>query len=242
MGYYDIHSHILSGMDDGPPMLDDALALAWAYSRDGAAGVIATPHFSLGSDVQEFLMRRDTSLDMLKRGIRSMKIKLDVKPGCELMIGLVEDFEAAFKVVEKFARRLCLNESHLLLVEFPDGPEPLWFRDSLNRMQKIGLQPVVAHLERYFWLRNRKLLESLVEKGIYFQVNADCLRRFLNSSSILMRSFTSARLVRFIATDAHDANGRRPGLGSLPYRKYFWQFENSSALCQNGQDHIFHAV
>ena len=40
----DIHCHLLPGIDDGPPNLEAALALAQALVADGITHVIATPH------------------------------------------------------------------------------------------------------------------------------------------------------------------------------------------------------
>src|SRR6478736_2927810 len=40
----DVHCHILPGVDDGPELLDDSLALCRALVRDGITTAIATPH------------------------------------------------------------------------------------------------------------------------------------------------------------------------------------------------------
>ena len=40
----DLHAHLLPGIDDGPPDLAAALALADAAVRDGTRVVAATPH------------------------------------------------------------------------------------------------------------------------------------------------------------------------------------------------------
>ena len=42
----DLHCHILPGVDDGPPSLDETLALARAQAEAGISRVAATPHVS----------------------------------------------------------------------------------------------------------------------------------------------------------------------------------------------------
>jgi hypothetical protein len=43
-GMIDIHCHLLPGIDDGPPTLEAALALAHALVQDGITQVVCTPH------------------------------------------------------------------------------------------------------------------------------------------------------------------------------------------------------
>ena len=40
----DIHCHLLPGIDDGPPTLEAALALAQACVDDGITHTVVTPH------------------------------------------------------------------------------------------------------------------------------------------------------------------------------------------------------
>src|SRR3954469_25804967 len=41
---FDLHSHILPGVDDGAATLDESLEMARFYVRDGITHVVATPH------------------------------------------------------------------------------------------------------------------------------------------------------------------------------------------------------
>ena len=41
---YDIHCHILPGIDDGPDQLEDSLTMARLAAEDGTRTVVATPH------------------------------------------------------------------------------------------------------------------------------------------------------------------------------------------------------
>jgi len=42
----DLHCHILPGIDDGPEMIEDSVAIARAAAASGTRTIIATPHVS----------------------------------------------------------------------------------------------------------------------------------------------------------------------------------------------------
>src|SRR6266702_7027112 len=46
VGYVDIHSHVLYGMDDGAKTLEDSLAMLQLAASDGTSDIVATPHAS----------------------------------------------------------------------------------------------------------------------------------------------------------------------------------------------------
>ena len=46
MGWVDLHSHILPGMDDGAPDLETSLQMCQALHELGFSVICATPHVS----------------------------------------------------------------------------------------------------------------------------------------------------------------------------------------------------
>src|SRR6267142_2138433 len=44
MSYSEIHFHLLPGVDDGPPSLEQSLELAQLAVADGTRTIVATPH------------------------------------------------------------------------------------------------------------------------------------------------------------------------------------------------------
>ena len=51
--FFDIHSHILHGVDDGAKDLDESIALLEDIYSQGITDVIATPHFYPQTDILE---------------------------------------------------------------------------------------------------------------------------------------------------------------------------------------------
>lgn len=239
-GYYDIHSHILPGIDDGPAALPQALELAAAYVADGAAGLVATPHYVMGMGIAEFLRRRQEALDSLMRGLREKGIDLSIKLGAEVSMIPKEKGSSSYREIEENAQSLCLGDTNLMLVEYPAGPEPVWFEESIYRLQKMNVQPVLAHAERYGWLKNKKRLAKLIDKGAYLQVNAGSLRGLFTPYRGFAKELLGSDYVHFVATDSHDARRRRPKMSCLSKGRIFWHLDNSKALFGHKGEHIFY--
>lgn len=239
-GYYDIHSHILPGIDDGPATLSQSLELAAAYVADGATGIIATPHYAMGSGITEFLRRRQEAMDSLLRGLRDKGINLSLKLGAEVSMMPKEKGSAPYREIEESAQSLCLGDTNLMLVEYPAGPEPVWFEESIYRLQKVNVQPVLAHAERYGWLKAKKRLAKLVDKGAYVQVNAGSLKGMFTPYREFARQLLGSDYVHFIATDSHDVKRRRPQMSSVSKGQIYWHLDNSKALFNHKGEHVFY--
>ena len=48
LGLYDIHCHIVPGVDDGAVNLEEAVKMVEAQYKQGIRTIIATPHFRKG--------------------------------------------------------------------------------------------------------------------------------------------------------------------------------------------------
>lgn len=239
-GYYDIHNHILPGVDDGPEDLQGSLELAKACITDGALGIIATPHVSLGSDLPGFISRRNAAMAELTGTLASRGIDLALKPGAEVMIRHNGAAQKAYDDFEKLGSQLTLGNSNLLLVEYGVTNEPLWFEDSLFRFQDIGFQPVIAHMERYPWLKSQSRVEKLADKGIYMQVNVESLKGLFSVDAMRMRRMIKSGLVHFVATDAHGIERRKPEMATADQKQIMNLLANSEMLFKHeGSDTLY---
>ena len=107
----DIHAHILPGIDDGARNWEETGRLLEAAWAQGVRHIIATPHFSRKTDMEQ--------LRQLKAGVR----ELAHRKGLELEISLGQElryFEELPLYLEQ-GRALTLAESRYALVEFKPG-------------------------------------------------------------------------------------------------------------------------
>jgi protein-tyrosine phosphatase len=206
--WVDLHSHVLPGIDDGPPDTDGALALARAARDDGVAVLAATPHVRVDhpdvvpSELADRVAALQTALD-------GAGIAVEIVQGGEVDLFWAADAdEAALRAVSYGGR------GSDLLVETPYGSLPPVFEEGLFRLTALGYRVLLAHPERSPALRSDAArLEALVRRGVLVQVTAAALvqrspaRRF---ATALVRE----RLAHVIASDAHGAQTvDRAGLG-----------------------------
>ena len=161
----DIHAHILPGIDDGARNWEETGRLLEAAWAQGVRHIIATPHFSRKTDMEQ--------LRQLKAGVR----ELAHRKGLELEISLGQElryFEELPLYLEQ-GRALTLAESRYALVEFKPGDGFQTIRRAVRELVQYGFIPVLAHAERYLCLRETGRTEELVQSGACLQVNAESL-------------------------------------------------------------------
>lgn len=202
----DLHTHILPGIDDGPPTLPEALALARATVRAGVSTVVATPHVSPRYPNDPTTMRR--ALRALRSALAAEGIALTVHPGAEL------DLERAVSLSDAELLRLRLGSGPYLLLESPlsplsGDPEPL-----VRSIQDRGHQILLAHPERSpVFQRDPGQLERLIAHGALTSVTAGAVGgRFGEPARGLAVHLLEEGLAHDLASDMHDDHGRPPGI------------------------------
>jgi protein-tyrosine phosphatase len=200
---FDLHCHILPGVDDGASCLEEAIAMARFCVLDGITHIAATPHCNRYTR----LLRADILPHVagLNAELAEAGVPLTVLPGSEVQV-----IDSALYRREFEAGLYC----HLgagfafTLLEFnwndelypPDAPELVtWLRSR-------GTTPIVAHPERHgFFGKDSARLRALVDAGAWLQVTVDSLLGNhgpapQSSGEELLRTYPDAVL----ATDAHN--------------------------------------
>ena len=202
---YDIHCHILPGIDDGPERLEQALAMARIAFADGIQTVVATPHAAriaaLGG--REGLEQR---VQAFSGELRANAIDLAVAMGVEYLLSM--------ELLEETQRgaAIGLNGSRYLLVEIDFLQYPSYTEEALFQLQLEGFTPVLAHPERQATIQERpELLVGLVERGVLSQITGGSLMGYFGraaqkSAEHLLRQ----NLVHLLASDGHSATANRP--------------------------------
>lgn len=198
----DLHSHILPQMDDGSASAEESAQLLVLLQQQGVTTVAATPHFYANRENPEaFLRRREDAFAKLPAPKDAPKVILGAEvayfPGmgtCDALIPLQ------------------LGNSGLLLVEMPFGPwDDRVVNDILNIPLRLGLIPVLAHVDRY---RTRtqfpKYYRLFLENNVLFQCNADVFETFLGQRWALRQ--IRGGIIHFLGSDCHNLTTRAPKL------------------------------
>lgn len=205
----DLHTHVLPAIDDGANDLDETLAMLTIAVADGTATIVGTPHYA-GYDGTDptYPHRVAERLAMVRQRIRERNLPIEVHGGFELSL------TPALAELGPAARALGIHASRYLLVELPFTIWPPFAHEVLFRLQSAGLRPILAHVERYaVVLRDEEVARDLVRRGTLLQVNSDSLlgrggRRIQRCA----RHLLDRGLISFLASDAHSAGHRPPGL------------------------------
>lgn len=166
-GMVDLHTHVLFDIDDGADTIEESLALLREAEDCGIVKMALTPHFSVGEDVGEFLERRNERFEKLKKAAGKEGVGILLKCGAEVYIT-----DEIYNEVE--LDRLVIGESRVILSEFKyHGLSGEKFLDYIDEIMSHKLIPLIAHPERYSYLRRSKVLvNSLISRGALMQVNA----------------------------------------------------------------------
>lgn len=208
-GFYDIHCHILPGVDDGARDMEESL---WMLNKEYAEGVrhiILTPHFRyemfephMNIVTRQFMQLRRAAMDI---GEGDLQLYL----GCEL--------HSSMDMVEclRKGRRLTMVGSRYVLVEFSNNDEKTYIEERIRALLMNGFIPIIAHVERYNATRNDLgFLSDLRSAGAYIQVNADTISGESGfGAKMYAKKLMKQNLIDFVGSDGHRKNERIPQIG-----------------------------
>lgn len=161
----DMHSHLIPGIDDGAPDMVSSISYIKELQQLGYRKIITTPHILSGlyPNTPEIILG---GLNSVKQELAALQIDIEIHAAAEYFIN--ESFQALLK--EKTP--LLTLKDNLVLVEVSMITAPLELQEVLFEMQLQQYQPVLAHPERYVYLRSRmEFFEEIKSAGALFQLN-----------------------------------------------------------------------
>lgn len=196
----DLHSHLLPGVDDGSRSLEQSRTVLSRLAEQGLVGICLTPHLLASQAPAGFPEAHDwaykTLCQVLPEGLR-------VYRGAEVML----DRPLETRVGQE--RRVTLNGSRYLLVEFPRMVAAQTVEHALALVVATGLVPLVAHPERYRCCRPENALRWK-GLGALLQVDGPTLLS-PRPRGDRARELVSAGLADIAAADNHgDERSLRP--------------------------------
>jgi protein-tyrosine phosphatase len=200
--FVDMHSHLLSGIDDGAKDLAASIALIEKMSSYGIKNFITTPHI-LGDvypNTSEIIKSKLKAVkdELLERNITD----INIDAAAEYMMD--EQFSA---MIEKDEKILTLKDN-LVLVEMSYFSAPINLYDVLFQLQLKGYKPVLAHPERYpFYHTDFKSYYKLKQAGCLFQLNLLSLTdHYGKGVQKTAEKILKEKLYDFVGTDTHHQN------------------------------------
>lgn len=206
----DIHSHIVFDVDDGPRNLADSRALLEESYRQGVRTIISTSHRRKGmfETPENKIAEHFKLVQEIAKGISD---DLTVLYGAEIYY--------TSDVLDKLEKKIIPNlaDTRYALIEFSMTTPYKEIHAALSNVLRLGITPVVAHIERYHCLENdEKKVRDLIDMGCYMQINSSSVLKpklfgdkykFMKKRA---RFFLEKDLVHFVASDMHNLDDRPP--------------------------------
>jgi len=197
MGFVDLHSHVLAGIDDGAPDLTTGLTMLEALARAGFSDVCATPHQKAG----QFLPSADEIA-------RAWNAALGAVGAAHPTLHLAAENMWDDVFFERSQRDAVpsYDAGPAFLFELRPQLIPVGLLEHLFRLRTGGKVPVLAHPERYEALWSDDDLTGQLARSCAFVVDLPAVagyhgRRECKAARLLLQR----GLVRAAASDAHTA-------------------------------------
>lgn len=200
MKLIDIHCHILPRIDDGPGMVEEAMAILEDMHKQDICCVIATPHY-----------RKEMFEPSMKRVLYSYKQMQELarEKGMALKLGCEYYRDEDIFSDLKNKKRPTMARGEYVLVEFSTNDMFATIRNYVYELIARGYKPIIAHVERYFSCQSFDKIRELRELGAYIQINADSV---IGNMGWKWKKFCmelmKQDLVDFIASDTHNTRNR----------------------------------
>ncbi|WP_442787021.1 tyrosine-protein phosphatase [Flavobacterium suncheonense] len=200
VGYTDIHSHILFGIDDGAKKVEDSNFLMESLISFGFSKCITTPHTieQVWDNTPEIITAKREELQKLSPELTT---KLQLEAASEYMIN--ESFVRLFQE----GRLLTLKDKYVL-VEISYLSPPLHLQETLFQLQIAGYIPVLAHPERYaYFHHNFEEYQKLKKAGCLFQLNLlSAVGYYGPDVAQAAEKLLKKGLIDFTGSDVHHKN------------------------------------
>lgn len=201
----DIHTHILPSVDDGSKSVQMSVSMLRREAKQGISDVVLTPHFYAHRQSPEsFFRHRARAMEKLQQetGADSRLPRLHTGAEVAYFGGMSRAEE-----IESF----CIGNSNAMLVEMPFCK---WNRHILDEIFHLknyqGIQPILAHIERYMRFQPMGIVRELCEEGLLIQANASFFTGW--PSSMKAMHMLKNHCIHFIGSDCHDLENRPPNL------------------------------
>ena len=197
----DIHSHILSGIDDGSSSATESIKILKLAVHEGVSDIILTPHYVYKSDYACNNKEKKIRFEVLEELVKTRNLPIRLYLGneillCEQILELLESGEC-----------MTLNHSRYVLVELPMNNELLNAKNILFELINHEYIPILAHPERYHYIPDDStFFDDLIDMGVLLQGNYKSLfGKYGKSAEKRLKKLLQKHMITFLASDTHHA-------------------------------------
>lgn len=198
---FDIHCHLMPGVDDGSVDLKETIAMFKNAHDHGITDMILTPHYIKGTKYNINNDAKSKITDILREALRRAELNINIHYGNEAyidhkMIELIEDGEVS-----------TLGQTKYLLVELPVVAMDRNAGNLFFELIAKGYTPVIAHPERYHYFQKEPtLIEEYLKLGCLLQGNYMSLfGKYGAKAKKTLKTLLKQGKISFLCSDIHHA-------------------------------------
>lgn len=207
MQLFDIHCHILPGVDDGSQDLETSMEMLRIAYEDGTREILLTPHYMLGRNKYTYA-DLDEKFEMLKAEVE----KCGEFPDLKLYLGNEILYEEGIATKLREGDIHTMNGTRYVLIEYNVRTPYSEILHSVDEIIQARYIPIIAHVERFRALEKRPdRIEAMIGLGCLMQMNISSVDGgFLNENKGWCRKMIKKGYITFLGTDAHNTDSRAP--------------------------------
>ena len=205
MDYFDIHCHILPGVDDGAQSVEESMQMLDTAYQEGIRKILLTPHYMRG--------RNRYDKEKLEQKFQDFQAKVKSKyPDLALYLGNEILWEDGVVEDLKDGKIQSMNGTRYVLVEFNIRISYNQLYQAIRKLTNARYRPIIAHVERYRCLyKHVERVEELVRMEAYLQMNISSVYGgIFDEDARWCKKLVKAGYISFFGTDAHDMENRAP--------------------------------
>lgn len=202
MRFFDVHTHILPGIDDGAKDKEQSLEMIKMLKEQGITDVILTPHFYPSEiSLPSFIEKRKNAFEEIIPYFE----ELGVNPHIGAEVFLIDMLLGVEDISE-----LCIDKTNYILIELPFNE---WNHSKILKMlnklcANFQVTPILAHIEKYPAFFNRNFLSEIKKMDCLVQIDIDSLNNPFVRRKI--KKYIEKGHIHFVGSDCHNTKDRRP--------------------------------
>ena len=203
MSYFDIHTHIIPGIDDGSTDEETTFQMLKMSYDSGVRDIILTSHYNemrnQTANVREYI-------DEVQNIASKVADDLKVYSGNEIF------YTNNSKKLLQEKKIATLANSKYVLIEFYYDVSFKEVENAVNQLLMGGYWPIIAHIERFKCLHEKGAVEHITSMGAYLQMNAGYIASAKFKEMRFINRLIKENLISFIGSDCHNTMSRKPNI------------------------------
>ncbi len=195
---FDMHNHLLPGIDDGSPDTETSVELMEGLLELGYKGFLCTPHV-----ISSVYSNTPATIEP---AYQQFRLAAELK-GHHIPITFSAEYMSDYDLEKRIATEEIIPfPNNHILIEMSYAVESPNLREVIFQLQVKGLRPILAHPERYgFWFGNLNKFNELVDLGVELQMNMLSITGYYGEGvKKVAEKLLSQQLYTWLGTDLHN--------------------------------------